>query len=67
MDVVVVDLPPVYGMLLSRRWSAGLGGQLQMDLSYATIPNSDGAMVRIYREIFYDGHLERYEDGVNNS
>ena len=27
MDVVVVDFPPVYGMLLSRRWSR-LGVQL---------------------------------------
>ena len=67
MDVVVVDLPPVYGMLLSRRWSAGLGGQLQMELSYTTIPNSDGKMVRIYQEPFYDGHLERYEDDIKNS
>ena len=38
-----------------------------MDLSYATIPNSDGAMVRIYYEPFYDGHLEWYEYGVKNS
>ena len=38
-----------------------------MDLSYATIPNSDRAMVRIYHEPFYDGHLERYEEGVKNS
>ena len=67
MDVFVVDLPLVYGMLLSQRWSAGLGGQLHMDLSYATIPNSNGAMVRIYHEPFYDGHLDRYEDGVMNS
>ena len=37
-----------------------------MDLSYATIPNSDGAMVRIYREPL-NGHLERYDDGVKNS
>ena len=34
MDVVVIDLPPTYGMLLSRKWAAGLGGYLLMDLSY---------------------------------
>jgi hypothetical protein len=28
MDVVVVDIPPKYGMLLSRSWSANLGGSL---------------------------------------
>ena len=33
MDVVVIDLPPVYGMLLSRKRAAGLGGYLMMDLS----------------------------------
>ena len=38
MDVVVVDVPPKFGMLLSRSWVAKLKGTLQMDLSYATIP-----------------------------
>ena len=38
-----------------------------MDLSYTTIPNFDGSIVRIYREPLYEGHLERYEDGVKNS
>ena len=33
MDVVVIDLPPAYGMLLSRKWEPGLGGYLMMDLS----------------------------------
>jgi ribonuclease HI len=37
MDVVVVDIPPKFGMLLSRSWSAKLKGTLQMDMSYTTI------------------------------
>jgi hypothetical protein len=37
MDVVVVDIPPKYGMLLSRSWGAKLGGSLQLDMTYATI------------------------------
>ena len=37
MDVVVVDIPPKYGMLLSRSWGAKLQGSLQLDMSYATI------------------------------
>ena len=36
MSVLVVDIPPHYGMLLSRKWSATMGGSLQCDLSYAT-------------------------------
>ena len=35
MSILVVDIPPHYGMLLSRKWSATMGGSLQCDLSYA--------------------------------
>jgi hypothetical protein len=33
MDIVVVDSPRKFGMLLSRYWTKMLGGTLQMDLS----------------------------------
>jgi hypothetical protein len=38
MDVVIANIPPKYGMLLYRSWGAKLGGSLQLDMSYATIP-----------------------------
>jgi hypothetical protein len=38
MDVVVANIPPKFGMLLSRSWAAKLNGTLHMDMSYATIP-----------------------------
>ena len=38
MDIVVPDIPPKYGMLLSRSWGAKMKGTLQLDMSYATIP-----------------------------
>jgi hypothetical protein len=38
MDVVIVDIHPKYGLLLSRSWGAKLGGSLQLDMTYATIP-----------------------------
>ena len=38
MDVFVADVPPKFGMLLSRSWASKLKGTLQMDMSYATIP-----------------------------
>jgi hypothetical protein len=50
MDVVVVDIPPKYGMLLSRSWGAKLGGSLQLDMTYATIPIFGGQFTRLYRE-----------------
>jgi hypothetical protein len=49
MDVVVADIPPKYGMLLSRSWGAKLKGTLQLDMSYTTIPVF-GQQRRIYRE-----------------
>jgi hypothetical protein len=38
MDIVVANVPPNFGMLLSRSWIKRLRGTLQMDLTYATIP-----------------------------
>jgi hypothetical protein len=49
MDVVMADVPPKFGMLLSRSWEAKLKGTLQMDLSYAMIPIF-GTLRRLYRE-----------------
>lgn len=49
MDVVVVDAPTKFGMLLSRSWSAKLKGTMQMDLSYATILVF-GVQRRLHRE-----------------
>jgi hypothetical protein len=46
MDVAVVDIPDTWGMILSREWAATLGGSLQMDLSYATIPVGQVQIVR---------------------
>ena len=53
MDVVVADITPKFGMLLSRYWEKKVGGTLQMDLSYATIPIFGGENKRLYRELQY--------------
>ena len=49
MDIVVADIPPKYGMLLSSSWGAKLQGTLQMDMTYATIPVFSQPR-RLYRE-----------------
>ena len=49
MDVVVADVPPKYGMLLSKSWGAKLQGTMQMDGSYSTIPIF-GQLRRLYKE-----------------
>ena len=50
MDIVVADVSPKFGMLLSRGWIKRLGGTLQNDLSYATVPAFGGESRRLYRE-----------------
>jgi ribonuclease HI len=50
MEIVVVDVPPKFGMLFSRSWIKILGGTLQMDLTYATIPVFGGEHRMFYRE-----------------
>jgi hypothetical protein len=50
MDVVVTNIPPKYGILLSRSWGAKLGGSLQLDMTYATIPLFGGQYMCLYRE-----------------
>ena len=49
MDVVMVDVPPKYGMLLSRSWGAKMQGIMQMDGAFATIPVFS-QLRRLYRE-----------------
>ena len=49
MDIVVDDIPPKYGMLLSMSWGAKLQGYLQLDMSYATI-SVFGQPKKLYRE-----------------
>ncbi|KAH9304506.1 hypothetical protein KI387_008910, partial [Taxus chinensis] len=44
LDVVIVDCPAKWGMLLSRKWATSVGGSVQMDMSYATIP-VEGSLV----------------------
>jgi hypothetical protein len=45
-------------MLLNRKAAADLGGNLQMDLSYATIPTPDGNTFKLNREVFRRYHIE---------
>jgi hypothetical protein len=44
MDIVVVDIPDVWGMLLSRKFDAMLGGTLEMDLTYINVPMKNGTI-----------------------
>jgi hypothetical protein len=58
MDIVVIDVPDTWGMLLNRKTTAYLGGNLQMDLTYATIPTPNGLTFRLNRELERKYHVE---------
>jgi hypothetical protein len=47
MDIVVVDVPDVWGMLFSRKFASMLGGTLEMDLTYENIPLNNGTIGRV--------------------
>lgn len=49
IDVTVIDTPPQVGMLLSRKWTIAVGGNVQFNLSFATIL-VNGQEVKLYRE-----------------
>ena len=54
----MIDVPDAWGMLLSRKTGADLGGNIQMDLTYATIPTPEGTCIRLNRELEMKYHVE---------
>jgi hypothetical protein len=58
MDIVVIDVSDTWGMLLNRKTAADLGGNLQMDLTYATIPTPSSLTFRLNRELERKYHVE---------
>ena len=65
MDVVIVDIPSQYGLLLSRSWGAKMGGSLQLDMKFATIPMFGGQFTRLYRETIL-AYTVRDPQNLNN-
>ena len=50
MNIVVGDVPPKFGMLLSNGWIKRLGESLQNDMSYVGVLVFEGESKRLYRE-----------------
>ena len=50
MNVMVEDELAKYRMLLSIGWAKNLGGTMQMDMKYGTIPMFIGETIKLYRE-----------------
>lgn len=58
MDIIVIDVPPSWGMLLSRKWAAELGGRLQNDFTYITVPLGANEYITLNNELERMYHVE---------
>jgi hypothetical protein len=66
LDVSVADIPPKFGMLLSRAWAKKVGGTLQMDHSYATLLFFGGEQQILYKEVILAYLVSDHENPTNH-
>jgi hypothetical protein len=64
MEIVVVDVPDVWGMLLSRKFVAMLGGTLEMDLTYINVPMNDGTISHLPNVPMTRIHVREISDHI---
>jgi hypothetical protein len=67
MDIVVVDVSDVWGMLLSRKFVAMLGGTLEMDLTYINVPMKDGTIRHLPNVPMSKVHVQEIDNDVETS
>ena len=49
-NIIVVDLPPAYGVLLGRYWSSMIGGYIMNDGSCMIMSDKEGTMIKVPSE-----------------
>jgi hypothetical protein len=64
MDIIVVDVPDVWGMLLFKKFVAMLGGTLEMDLTYINVPMNDGTISRLPNVPMTRIHVQEISDHI---
>jgi hypothetical protein len=67
MDIVVVDVPNVWGMSLSRKFAAMLGGTLEMAMTYINMPMNEGTISRLPNVSMAKVHVQETDDDVRTS
>ena len=65
VDILVINVPDKWERLLSRKWGATLGGSIQMDWTYATVPTSEYSLVKLYSEKEKMYHVENPKKLLN--
>jgi hypothetical protein len=63
---MVVDVPDVWGMLLSRKFVAMLGGTLEMDLTFLQFPLKNGTIGRLLNMPITGDHVQDITHPDNN-
>jgi hypothetical protein len=66
IDIVIVYIPDVWGMLLSRKFASMLGDTLEMDLSFIEFTLKDGIIGRILNESTTETHVQEASHLVKN-
>jgi hypothetical protein len=63
-NIVVVDVPDVWGMLLSRKFASMPGGTLDMDLTYFNIPLNNGTIGHLPNVPMTRTHVQEASDPI---
>jgi hypothetical protein len=66
MNIVVMDVPDVWGMLLSRKFASKLGGTLEMDLTHVNMPLKDGTIGRLPNVPVTTTHVQELNDSIKD-
>lgn len=56
-EVVVIDIPPVFGLCLSRDFTAKIGGYLSLDWSHLILQTQQGSKLKILSEPLHAEHI----------
>jgi hypothetical protein len=67
IDIIVVDVSDVWGMLLSRKFGAMIGGSLAMDLTFLRLPLKDGTTGRLLNMPITGTHVQDVVPSANEA
>jgi hypothetical protein len=67
IDIIVVDVPDVWGMLLSRKFGEMIGGSLEMDLTFLRLPLKYGTTERLLNVPITGNHVQDIVPPINDN
>jgi hypothetical protein len=66
IDIVVVDVPDVWGVLFSRNFASMLGGTLDMDLTYINVPLNNVMIGHLPNVSMTKTHVQETSDPIKD-